>query len=390
MDGIILRRARREDIPEVCRIWSASFGDSPELVERLMNGCGLSDSLTVAEECGRVCSAMAAFDGLRLGGLSASYIYALCTDPVCRGRGIGSALVKKCALLAFERGSEAAFLHPASLSLAAWYSGMGFHSSPPASVRPPAGSDGTGAVPCSGEAVKAGVLPISAGNAQAGVTPISGDNAIAGEPPVSGDDTMAGEPPVSGDNTMAGVTPVSCNDTRSEAFSTSNSAAVAEAPSVSGDDAGSEVSAVFWDNAQAADGISVTPCTAGEYLRLRGPSPVEVSLQLMAVQELFCSLSGGALLLLSGRDFQGAACCEPTDAGLLVRELICPARLRELCISALKRYFGAKASPLLLLSSPDGVPGSDSPTDSVPNIMYMLRTGAEFEGGVPLFPFILD
>ncbi len=378
MDGIILRRARREDIPQVCRIWSASFGDSPELVERLMNGCGLSDSLTVAEECGRVCSAMAAFDGLRLGSLSASYIYALCTDPVCRGRGIGSALVKKCALLAFERGSEAAFLHPASPSLAAWYSGMGFHSSPPASVRPLAGSDGTGAVSCSGEAVKAGVLPISAGNAQAGVTLVSGDN------------TTAGEPPVSGGNTMAGVTPISGDDTRLEAFSVTDSAAVAEAPSVSGNDAGSEVSAVFWDNAQVADGISVTPCTAGEYLRLRGPSPVEVSLQLMAVQELFCSLAGGALLLLSGRDFQGAACCEPTDAGLLVRELICPARLRGLCISALKRYFGAKAAPLLLLSSPDGVPGSGLQPDSVPNIMYMLRTGAEFEGGIPLFPFILD
>lgn len=366
MDGIILRRARREDIPEVCRIWSASFGDSPELVERLMNGCGLSDSLTVAEECGRVCSAMAAFDGLRLGGLSASYIYALCTDPVCRGRGIGSALVKKCALLAFERGSEAAFLHPASPSLAAWYSGMGFHSSPPASVRPLAGSDGTGAVSCSGEAVKAEAFSVSGDNATAGEPPISEDNAIAGVTPISGDDTTAGVPLVSGDNTMAGVTPISCNDTSSE------------------------VSAVFWDNAQAADGISVTPCTAGEYLRLRGPSPIEVSLQLMAVQELFCSLAGGALLLLSGRDFQGAACCEPTDAGLLVRELICPARLRGLCISALKRYFGAKASPILLLSSPDGVPGSGLQPDSVPNIMYMLRTGAEFEGGVPLFPFILD
>lgn len=390
MDGIILRRARREDIPEVCRIWSASFGDSPELVERLMNGCGLSDSLTVAEECGRVCSAMAAFDGLRLGGLSASYIYALCTDPVCRGRGIGSALVKKCALLAFERGSEAAFLHPASPSLAAWYSGMGFHSSPPASVRPLAGSDGTGAVPCPGEAVKAGVLPISAGNAKAGVTLVSGDNTTAGEPPVSGDNTMAGVTPISGDNAIAGVTPISADNTTAGVPLVSRDNTTAGEPPISCNDTSSEVSAVFWDNAQAADGISVTACTAGEYLRLRGPSPIEVSLQLMAVQELFCSLSGGALLLLSGRDFQGAACCEPTDAGLLVRELICPARLRGLCISALKRYFGAKSAPLLLLSSPDGVPGSDSPMDSVPNIMYMLRTGAEFEGGIPLFPFILD
>lgn len=124
MDGVTLRPARREDIGGICRVWEVCFGDAAETVKALMEPETIENT-TVAALDGRVRALMAGFDGLDFGGVRASYIFALCTEPGVRSRGLGESVLREAARRAFERGAALACLHPASESLARWYAGLG-------------------------------------------------------------------------------------------------------------------------------------------------------------------------------------------------------------------------------------------------------------------------
>ena len=121
MGGFTLRMAEKTDIVDICRVWHLSFGDEEETVRSLLLDVGLLETAVVAQASGRVRSVMLSFDGLRFDEVRAAYLYALCTDPACRGQGMGEAVVRESALAAFRRGAALACLHPASVSLAAWY-----------------------------------------------------------------------------------------------------------------------------------------------------------------------------------------------------------------------------------------------------------------------------
>lgn len=121
MEDLNLRSLRRGDLETVSRIWHASFGDAPEDVMQLLTLPGAVNGAVCAEEGGRVCGAMLAFDGLRLGGVRASYLYALCVAPEARGRGIGRAVYLETVRQAFSRGAELACIHAASTELERWY-----------------------------------------------------------------------------------------------------------------------------------------------------------------------------------------------------------------------------------------------------------------------------
>lgn len=127
MDGVVLRPARREDIGDICRIWELCFGDPAETVEALLTPETLENT-TVAAPDGRVRALMAGFDGLDFGGVRASYIFALCTEPGWRGRGLGALVLRGTARRCFERGAALACLHPASESLSRWYAGLGLET----------------------------------------------------------------------------------------------------------------------------------------------------------------------------------------------------------------------------------------------------------------------
>lgn len=127
MDGVTLRPARREDVGGICRIWEECFGDAAETVEKLLEPETLENT-TVAVLDGRVCALMAGFDGLDFGGVCASYIFALCTEPRFRGQGLGGLVLRETARRCFERGAVLACLHPASESLARWYAGLGLET----------------------------------------------------------------------------------------------------------------------------------------------------------------------------------------------------------------------------------------------------------------------
>lgn len=127
MEAVGLRPARWEDIGDICRVWEASFGDTAETVEKLLEPEALENT-TVAELEGRARALMTAFDGLELGGVRTSYIAALCTEPGFRGRGLGKLVLRETARRAFERGAQLVCLHPASEGLERWYAGLGLET----------------------------------------------------------------------------------------------------------------------------------------------------------------------------------------------------------------------------------------------------------------------
>lgn len=126
MSDFILRHARETDMDDIVFNWTTAFGDCEEFARSIITDCGLMDTALVAEMDGRAVSCIFAFDGLKLGGKAASYLYALCTRPEYEGRGCGSALSRYAAGEAFARGAEAVVLQPADDGLEKWYEKLGF------------------------------------------------------------------------------------------------------------------------------------------------------------------------------------------------------------------------------------------------------------------------
>ena len=121
MSDFIMRPLREEDREKAIEIFRASFGDGEAFVRELMALPGLLENGCCCEMDGEVCSCMFAFHGLTADGKKISYLYALCTSPKYRGRGMGSALTLYCAQRAYALGAEGVFLSPANESLLKWY-----------------------------------------------------------------------------------------------------------------------------------------------------------------------------------------------------------------------------------------------------------------------------
>lgn len=127
MEKLIVRTAAAGDAPDICRVWERSFGDAPETVRKLLEPETLENTV-LAELGGHVRGFMSGFHGLDFGGVRAGYIFALCTQPEYRGRGLGAAVLRAAVRRAFERGAELVCLHPASESLAQWYAHLGLET----------------------------------------------------------------------------------------------------------------------------------------------------------------------------------------------------------------------------------------------------------------------
>ncbi|MDR0952459.1 MAG: GNAT family N-acetyltransferase [Oscillospiraceae bacterium] len=139
------RRAENFELEDIIRLWSICFGDSPELVRQLYAACSLLETTFVAGSPPD--AMMTAFDGLSLSGRRASYIYALCTRPEKRGRGLAGAVLSRIIDESFARGTQLVCLHPASLSLWRWYrDAKGFKPlilAQPREIEPLPAADGT-------------------------------------------------------------------------------------------------------------------------------------------------------------------------------------------------------------------------------------------------------
>lgn len=126
MSDFTLRHARETDMGDILFNWTTAFGDCVEFARSIITDCGLMDTALVAEMDGKAVSCIFAFDGLKLGGKTVSYLYALCTRGDYEGRGCGSALSRCAAEEAFSRGAEAVVLQPADEGLEKWYEKLGF------------------------------------------------------------------------------------------------------------------------------------------------------------------------------------------------------------------------------------------------------------------------
>lgn len=116
-----VRPARPADAADAAKCWEAAFGDGPDFVRDMLASAALLENAAVAEAEGGVRSVMFAFDGLDFAGTRMSYLYALCTLPEYRGRGMGAAVCLALARQCFDRGAELVCLSPASEGLERWY-----------------------------------------------------------------------------------------------------------------------------------------------------------------------------------------------------------------------------------------------------------------------------
>lgn len=121
MSGFSLRPARRSDADDILDCWRASFGDGEAFILDFFASADPLRHAVAAETDGHVRSVMFAFDGLDFGGVRASYLYALCTHPEHRRRGMGAAVVAQLARESLDAGAQLACLSPASAALERWY-----------------------------------------------------------------------------------------------------------------------------------------------------------------------------------------------------------------------------------------------------------------------------
>lgn len=125
MSEFLVRSAGPDDLPAITECWQLSFGDPPDLIRALLTEADLLSSAVAAEADGSVRSVMFAFDGLRFGGLRTTYLYALCTHPDARSRGMGRTVLDAIIRQSFSRGAEMVFLSPADPALERWYLALG-------------------------------------------------------------------------------------------------------------------------------------------------------------------------------------------------------------------------------------------------------------------------
>ena len=114
-----------DQIPELAQLWQTAFGDTEEFTD------GFFDTAFSAARCrcgvvdGRVVAALYWFD-VRCQDQRMAYIYAVATDPACRGQGLCRALMADTHNHLALRGYRAVLLVPQSDSLRQMYTKMGY------------------------------------------------------------------------------------------------------------------------------------------------------------------------------------------------------------------------------------------------------------------------
>lgn len=121
MNGLIDIAQHREDI---ILLWHECFGDSREYIEFFLDNC--PDIICVGSTVSdRLVSMLFLLDG-RISEYCVKYLYAACTSPEFRGRGLMSGLIEFSEKYCAEIGSDGIFLVPAEKSLYSYYEKFGF------------------------------------------------------------------------------------------------------------------------------------------------------------------------------------------------------------------------------------------------------------------------
>ena len=112
-------------IPSLREVWKKAFGDTDEFLDLFFSAAYAPDRCRCAAEDGRVQSVLYWFD-CELEGRKLAYIYAVATDPACRGRGLCRRVMEDTMEVLRRRGYAGAILLPQEPWLIRMYGGMGF------------------------------------------------------------------------------------------------------------------------------------------------------------------------------------------------------------------------------------------------------------------------
>ena len=122
---IDFRQPRSEEEAPLRALFTEAFGD--EGFTDLFFRTGYAPERCLAAFDGELLAALHWFD-CALEGQKAAYIYGIAAFESCRGRGVGSALIRAALEKLNKRGYEAVFLVPAEPSLFGYYERFGFRA----------------------------------------------------------------------------------------------------------------------------------------------------------------------------------------------------------------------------------------------------------------------
>ena len=114
-------------IPGLRELWKKAFGDTDEFLDLFFSTAYAPERCRLIAEREMVQSALYWFDCF-LEDRKIAYIYAVATDPACRGRGLCRQLMEDTMAVLRSRGYAGAILLPQEEWLIAMYAGMGFEA----------------------------------------------------------------------------------------------------------------------------------------------------------------------------------------------------------------------------------------------------------------------
>ena len=126
-----IRPSRAEDLKEQKALWKSAFGDDEAYIDLFYRTCVRQpEDVLILSEDGVLCS-MAALLPLELvlpsgEKLTASYVYALATDPNARKQGYGRALLQYAEAYLRERSVDCITVVPAEAGLFKFFETVGF------------------------------------------------------------------------------------------------------------------------------------------------------------------------------------------------------------------------------------------------------------------------
>ena len=112
-------------IPGLRNLWKKAFGDTDEFLDLFFSTAYAPDRCRCIAEGENVQSVLYWFDCF-LEDQKLAYIYAVSTDPACRGRGLCRTVMEDTMEVLRARGYAGAILLPQEEWLIAMYAGMGF------------------------------------------------------------------------------------------------------------------------------------------------------------------------------------------------------------------------------------------------------------------------
>lgn len=114
-------------IPGLRTLWKKAFGDTDEFLDLFFSTAYAPNRCRCIADGENVQSALYWFDCFQ-GSDKIAYIYAVATDPACRGRGLCRRVMEDTMEVLRDRGYAGAILLPQEEWLIAMYAGMGFEA----------------------------------------------------------------------------------------------------------------------------------------------------------------------------------------------------------------------------------------------------------------------